>query len=56
MAAASGGDDGGGSSDSDSSDNDAFELSEQDMAAMQSLEEALKADPYGYQNHVQVLA
>lgn len=55
MAAASGGDHSDGSSDSDSSDNDAFELSEQDMAAMQSLEEALKANPYGYQNHVQYI-
>jgi hypothetical protein len=45
----------GSASDSDSSDADAFELSEQDMASMQSLEEALKADPYIYENHVKVL-
>jgi hypothetical protein len=45
----------GSASDSDSSDADAFELSEQDMASMQTLEEALKADPYNYDNHVKVL-
>lgn len=56
MAAASASENSGGSSDSDSSDDDAFELSEQDMAAMQSLEEALQADPYAYQSHIQVLA
>ena len=45
----------GSASDSDSSDADAFELSEQDMASLQNLEEALKADPYNYENHVKVL-
>lgn len=45
----------GSASDSDSSDADAFELSEQDMASMQTLEEALKADPYNYDSHVKVL-
>jgi hypothetical protein len=55
MGAAARQDDSDGSdSDSDSSDADAFELSEQDMAAMQSLEEALQADPYNYDNHVRV--
>jgi hypothetical protein len=44
----------GSGSDSDSSDADAFELSEQDVAAMQKLEEALKADPYSYDNHIKV--
>lgn len=48
---------GSGSSDDDcSSDDDAYELGEKDMASMQALEEALKADPKAYDSHVQVSA
>lgn len=55
MVAAAAADRGDASSDSsDSSDDDAFELSEQDMAAMHSLEEAVKVESYAYDNHVQV--